>query len=142
MPVSWGHAAAVARAIQSSAGEGSQREGQSVNKIPLRKGAPLISQQSQLSREGGKGKQRGAEVACGGSEGGSGAGLPAGGSRRRAGAVSCRAMLCYACTFTHAQPLPGFPKPSLAVAVLALAQALLCSDLAVCSHRKGKPGPM
>lgn len=57
---------AVARAIQPSARGGSQREGQSVNKIPLRKGAPLISQQGRLSREGGKGKQRGAEVVCGG----------------------------------------------------------------------------
>ena len=108
MPVSWGHAAAVARAIQSSAGEGSQREGQSVNKIPLRKGTLLISQRGRLSREGGKGKRRGAEVVWGGSEGGSGAGLPASGSRWRVGAVSCHTMPCYACIFTHAQPLHGF----------------------------------
>lgn len=37
-----------------------------MNKISLRKSAPLISQQGQLSREGGKGKQRRAEVVCGG----------------------------------------------------------------------------
>lgn len=53
---SWGHAVATARVIQPSAGEGSQREGQSVNKIPLRKGAPLISQQGRLSREGREGE--------------------------------------------------------------------------------------
>lgn len=55
----------------------------------------------------------------------------------------CRAIPC------HAMPAPspmrslcmGFPKPSLTAAVLALPQALLCSDLAICSHRKGKPGP-
>lgn len=64
-PVTWGHVMAVSRAIQPSSREGSQREGQSVNKIPLRKGALLISQQGQLSREGGKGKKRGAEVMCG-----------------------------------------------------------------------------
>lgn len=136
MPVSWGHSVAVARAVQSSAREGSQREGQSVNKIPLRKGALLISQQGQLSREGGKGKRRGAEVVWGGSEGGSGAGLPASGSKQRVGA-----MPCHACTSTHTQPLHGFSKPLLAAAVLALAQVLLCSDLAICSHRKGKPDP-
>lgn len=141
MPVSWGHMVAVARAVQSSAREGSQQEGQSVNKIPLRKGAPLISQQGQLSREGGKGKRRGAEVVCGGSEGGSGAGLPASGSRQRAGAMPCYAMPFHACASTHTQTLHGFSKPLLAVAVLALAQVLLCSDLAVCSHHKGKPGP-
>lgn len=57
---SWGLMVATARAIQPSTGGGSQREGQSVNKMPLRKGAPLISQQGRLSREGGKGKRRGA----------------------------------------------------------------------------------
>lgn len=36
-----------------------------VNKTPLRKGAPLISQRGRLSREGGKGKHRGA-AGCGG----------------------------------------------------------------------------
>lgn len=103
MPVSWGHMAAVAGAIQSSDGEGSQREGQSVNKIPLRKGAPLISQRGRLSREGGKGKRRGAEVVCGGLEEGSGAGLPASGSRWRAGAV-----LCHAVPYWHLHPGAAF----------------------------------
>jgi len=68
-------------------------------------------------------------------------GLPASGSRGRAGAMSCRTTLCHAHTFTHTQSLRGSPKPSLAVVVLALAQALLCSDLAVPSHHRGKPGP-
>lgn len=35
----------------------------------------------------------------------------------------------------------GFQKPLHAAAVLALSQMLLCSDLAICSRRKGKPGP-
>jgi len=64
---SWGLVMATARAIQPSTGEGSQREGQSVNKTPLRKGAPLISQRGRLSREGGKGKHRGA-AGCAGAQ--------------------------------------------------------------------------
>lgn len=100
-----------------------------MNKIPLRKGAPLISQRGRLSREGGKGKRRGTEVLWRGSEAGSGVGLPASGSRWRAGAMSCHTVPCCACAFTYTQPSHGFPKPSLATVVLALARTLPCSDL-------------
>lgn len=48
----------------------------------------------------------------------------------------------HASTSTHTQPLLRFPKPSLAVEVLALAQMLLCSDLATCKPSQGKTRPL
>lgn len=53
MPVSWGHAAAAARAIQPSTGEGSQREGQSVNKT--------LSGKAPVNQSAGPTQQRGRE---------------------------------------------------------------------------------